>query len=164
VAAMSDPSKAVRVVPAPSSRLPADEPRVVDPATADAGDAGPALIGSRIPATHSRPAVVEVVVDGWRFELEVEDDARARLRERATRDPGHTAAGGPLEIRAIIPGRVVSVAVAAEDAIEVGQPLLILEAMKMQNELRSPRAGRITRVAASAGQTVEIGDLLVVVE
>jgi biotin carboxyl carrier protein len=164
VAALSGAPKPVRVVPAPSSRLPADEPLIVDPAIDPASDGVHALIGSRIPATHARPAIVEIVVDGWRFELEVEDDARARLRERATRDPGHAAADGPLEIRAIIPGRVVSVAVNVEDAIEAGQPLLILEAMKMQNELRSPRAGRITRVAASAGQTVEIGDVLVVLE
>jgi biotin carboxyl carrier protein len=164
VAAVSVSAKPVRVVPAPASRLPTDEPRVVDPAAGQPTHDPRALLGTRTPATHARPAVIEVVVDGWRFELEVEDDARARLRERATRDPGHAAAGGPLEIRAIIPGRVVSVAIARDDAVEAGQPLLILEAMKMQNELRSPRAGRITRVAAAPGQTVEIGDLLVVLE
>ena len=158
---MSDPSKAVRVFPAPSSRLPADEPRVVDPARGDAGDAGAALIGSRTPPTHSRPAVVEVVVDGWRFELEVEDDARARLRERATRDPGHAAAGGPLEIRAIIPGRVVSVAVAAEDAIDVGQPLLILEAMKMQNELSARHGGIVSAVLVRERDAVSAGQPLI---
>ena len=161
---MSGTGRPVRVVPAPSSRLPSDEPRIVESPLDGADVPTHALIGYRTPATHVSPATLEVVVDGWRFELEVEDDARARLRERATRDPGHAAAGGPLEIRAIIPGRVVSVAVTGEDAIDAGQPLLILEAMKMQNELRSPRAGRITRVAAAAGQTVEIGDLLVVLE
>src|SRR4051812_142884 len=161
---MSADSRPLRVIPSPASRLPTDDALVVDPASGEAAEVPRALIGTRTAATHAQPATVEVVVDGWRFELEVEDDARARLRERATRDAGHAAARGPLEIRAIIPGRVVSIAVNAEDAIVVGQPLLILEAMKMQNELRSPRAGRVTRVAASAGQTVEIGDLLVVVE
>jgi len=163
---MTARSKALRVMPGPASRLPGDAPRIVDLAAAAAPTPRPprALIGARTAATHARPATIEVVVDCWRFELEVEDDARARLRERATRDPGHAAVGGPLEIRAIIPGRVVSVAVAVDDALDIGQPLLILEAMKMQNELRSPRAGRVTRVAASAGQTVEIGDLLVVLE
>ena len=108
---------------------------------------------------------VEVVVDGWRFELLVEDEARASLRERATRDPSAAAgAGGPLEIRAIIPGRVASVAVAPGDRVELGQTLLAVEAMKMQNELRAPRPGTILRVPATAGATVEVGDILVVIE
>ncbi len=107
---------------------------------------------------------VEVVIDGWRFEVDLEGEQRARLRERATRAIGDRARGGPLELRAIIPGRVVSVDVAEGDAVEAGQRVLVIEAMKMQNELRSPRAGTIARLAVGAGQTVELGDLLVVVE
>ena len=108
---------------------------------------------------------VEVIVDGWRFELIVEDEARAALRERATRDRSAAAgAGGPLEIRAIIPGRVASVTVAPGDRVELGQTLLAVEAMKMQNELRAPRQGTIVRVPAAAGATVEVGDVLVVIE
>ena len=72
------------------------------------------------------------------------------------------AAGGPLEIRAIIPGRIASVAVAPGDTVEAGQTLLAVEAMKMQNELRAPRAGTVTRVPVGAGSTVELGDVLVV--
>jgi biotin carboxyl carrier protein len=107
---------------------------------------------------------VEVVIGGWRFELDVEPDARARLRERATRARGDRASGGPAELRAIIPGRVVSVDVAEGDAVEAGQRVLVVEAMKMQNELRAPRGGRIGRLGVGAGQTVELGDLLLVVE
>ena len=107
---------------------------------------------------------VEVVVDGWRFEVDLESEDRARLRERATRARGDTARGGPLELRAIIPGRVVSVDVADGDSVEAGQRVLVVEAMKMQNELRAPRAGTIGRLAVGAGQTVELGDLLLVVE
>jgi biotin carboxyl carrier protein len=73
-------------------------------------------------------------------------------------------ASGPLEVRAAIPGRVVSVSVTEGDEIEAGGTLLVLEAMKMQNELRAARAGRIQRVAAAAGQTIELGDLLAVIE
>jgi biotin carboxyl carrier protein len=104
----------------------------------------------------------EVVIDGWRFELEVEDSSRAVLRERATR--GRDAAGpsAPLEIRAIIPGRVASVRVVAGDEVEAGRTLLVVEAMKMQNEQRAPRAGRVERVVVAEGQTIEVGDLLVV--
>ena len=105
------------------------------------------------------------MVDGWRFVLTVDDDGRAALLERATRaDDDATRSGGALEIRAIIPGRVASVAVTPGDAVEAGQTLLAVEAMKMQNELRAPRSGTVSRVAASAGATVEVGDVLVVLE
>ena len=108
---------------------------------------------------------IEVVVDGWRFEFSVEDAHRAELRERASRDRGGRAgAGEPLEIRAIIPGRIASVAVTPGDAVELGQTLLAVEAMKMQNELRAPRPGIVARVVAAAGSTVEVGDLLIVLE
>ncbi len=107
---------------------------------------------------------VEVVVDGWRFELEVEPEARARLRERATSAAGSAKGAGPLELRAIIPGRVVSVDVALGDAVEPSGRLLVIEAMKMQNELRSPRSATVARLAVGAGQTVERGDLLLVLE
>ena len=109
-------------------------------------------------------SILEVVVDGWRFELEVEDEARAVLRERASRDRGAASIGGTPEIRAIIPGRIVELAVAPGDRVEAGDRVLVLEAMKMQNELRAPRAGSVTRVGVGAGDTVEIGDLLLVIE
>ena len=86
-------------------------------------------------------------------------------RERARRDKG-TGAGScaPIEIRAIIPGRIASVAVTAGDTVAAGQALLVVEAMKMQNELRAPRDGTVGRVAVAAGTTVELGDTLLVLE
>lgn len=107
---------------------------------------------------------LEVVVDGWRVELDVEPEARARLRERATRARGDRAGGGPVELRAIIPGRIVSVDVAQGDTVEAGQRVLVVEAMKMQNELRAPRGGTVGRLDVGAGRTVELGDLLLVIE
>src|SRR5205814_6241477 len=85
----------------------------------------------------------EVVVDGWRFEVELEPAARAALRERATRGRADATHSGPTDVRAIIPGVVVSVSVAAGDQVVTGQQLLAIEAMKMQNELRAPRDGTI---------------------
>ena len=111
-----------------------------------------------------RHGVIEVVVDGWRVEVTTEPDDRARLRERATRGHGASERRGPAEVRAIIPGRVVSVAVSPGDAVTAGQQLLVLEAMKMQNELRAPRDGTVTRIATATGQTIEIGDVLLVLE
>jgi len=106
---------------------------------------------------------VEVVVDGWRFEVVVEDAARAALRERAARLGGAHGHAAKQVLRAQIPGRIVSVAVAPGDAIEAGQRLLSVEAMKMENEVRSPRSGTVERVAVAAGQTVDQGDELVVI-
>ena len=153
-----------RVSTAPSSGHPADQPLTVEP-QATAARTPNVVVGQVGPIDSAGRRPVEVVVDGWRFELLVEDEARASLRERASRDRTATgAAGGPLAIRAIIPGRIASVAVAPGDAVEAGQTLLAVEAMKMQNELRAPRAGTVTRVAVGAGATVELGDVLVVLE
>ena len=107
---------------------------------------------------------IEVVIDGWRFEVEVEPEQRAALRERATRDRGEAGQSGPIEVRAIIPGVVVAVGVAQGDAGEAGPPLRGVEAMKMQNELRAPRAGTVQQVAVGERATIEVGDLLVVIE
>ena len=107
--------------------------------------------------------MVEVVVDGWRVEVELEPERRAVLRERARRGTSDAGRTGPLEIRAIIPGRIVAVSVTPGDAVENGQQLLVLEAMKMQNELRAPRSGTVEQVRAAVGQNVEVGDLLVVI-
>jgi biotin carboxyl carrier protein len=152
----------MRVATAAASAHPGDEPLTMVPGEAPA--AGSNVVIGRVGAIDREGRrVVEVVIDGWRFELVVEAEARAALRERASRDrTADGAAGGPLEIRAIIPGRIVAVAVAPGDTVEVGQTLLAVEAMKMQNELRAPRAGTVTRVPAGVGATVELGDVLVV--
>jgi biotin carboxyl carrier protein len=110
------------------------------------------------------PARREVLVDGWRIQVEIEPERLARLRERAVRGRPTTVGGGPTEVRATIPGRVVGVSVVPGDPVVVGQPLLLVEAMKMQNEVRAPRDGVIASVAAGVGGTVEVGDLLVELE
>jgi biotin carboxyl carrier protein len=104
----------------------------------------------------------EVVIDGWRVVLELEPERLAALRERATRGGAAAAHSGPSEIRAVIPGRVLSVSVAPGENVLAGQQVLVVEAMKMQNELRAPRAGTVDRIAVTAGQTIELGDLLLV--
>jgi biotin carboxyl carrier protein len=105
----------------------------------------------------------EVVVDGWRVEVDVESAGRAALRERASRGREQATHGGPVEVRAIIPGVVVAVSVVAGDAVVAGQQLLVVEAMKMQNELRAPRDGTVERVAVGPGVTIEVGDPLLVI-
>jgi biotin carboxyl carrier protein len=105
----------------------------------------------------------EVLVDGFWFEVEIESERIAALRERASHGRATSVRGGPLEVRAIIPGKVVSLSVAPGDAVTAGQQLLVVEAMKMQNELRAPRDGTIERVGVAPGVNIEVGDLLVVI-
>ena len=77
-----------------------------------------------------------------------------------------TAAGtdGPRAVRAPMPGRVVRVLAAVGDEVEEHQGLVVIEAMKMQNELKSPKQGCVTRLAAEIGATVSAGEVLIVIE
>ncbi|HEX5826136.1 MAG TPA: biotin/lipoyl-containing protein [Candidatus Limnocylindrales bacterium] len=120
---------------------------VLEPAQRDAGGA----------------LVREVLVDGFRLEVEVTSERRSSLRERASRGRAAAGATGPLAIKAIIPGKVASVSVEVGDTVSAGQQLLVVEAMKMQNELRAPRDGTIERVGVAPGVNIEVGDLLVVI-
>ena len=85
---------------------------------------------------------------------------------RAWRGQRHGAlqAEGRQQITAPMPGKVVRVLVSEGDAVDVGQGLLVVEAMKMQNELRSPKAGRVEKLLAKEGLAVNAGDILVWVE
>lgn len=92
---------------------------------------------------------VPVVVDGQRH---------------ARRGAGGPAAAGPQRVTAPMPGRVVRVLVAVGDEVSHRQGLVVVEAMKMENELGSPKAGRIVEVAVAEGVSVEAGRLLIVIE
>ncbi len=105
----------------------------------------------------------EVVVDGWRMEVDIELASRAALRDQARRGRSTIDRSGPIEVRAMIPGVVVSVAVGSGEAVAAGQRLVVLEAMKMQNEILAPRDGTIERVEVVPGSKIELGDLLLVI-
>jgi biotin carboxyl carrier protein len=72
--------------------------------------------------------------------------------------------GGRAQVKAPMPGKVVRVLVEAGQAVEAGQGLVVVEAMKMQNELKSPKSGAVAELRAEPGATVNAGDVLVVVE
>jgi biotin carboxyl carrier protein len=78
--------------------------------------------------------------------------------------PTQRQGGAPVTLRSPIPGRVVKVAVKAGDTVAAGQTTVVLEAMKMENELAAPRAGRVAAVLCTAGQAVESGQDLVTIE
>jgi len=94
----------------------------------------------------------QVLLRGRLFPVTVEDEREKRLRTAAG---GGVAETGEFHLRAPMPGLVVTILVAEGQAIKKGQVLLILESMKMQNELKSPRDGIIGRVRVKPGETVE---------
>ena len=104
--------------------------------------------GELLAYLHGR--TVRVVVNG-------------RRHRRGNPDAG-AGVDGEQKVSAPMPGRVVRVLVADGDHVDVRQPLVVVEAMKMENELRSPKAGRIKHVTATAGLSVEAGAVLVVIE
>ncbi|MCW5893418.1 MAG: HlyD family efflux transporter periplasmic adaptor subunit [bacterium] len=70
---------------------------------------------------------------------------------------------GPPELRAVMPGKVLAVLVAAGDAVVLGQGIVVIEAMKMENELGAPRSGVVHELEVQVGQAVESGELLAVI-
>jgi biotin carboxyl carrier protein len=84
-------------------------------------------------------------------------------RLRGARGAG-AEASGRVQIKASMPGKVVRVLVEAGASVETGDALVVVEAMKMQNELKSPKSGTVVEVRAEPGATVNAGDVLVVVE
>ncbi len=99
-----------------------------------------------------------VQVNGEPFEIEVFDPRSLRGRR------GSAANDGPQQIAAPMPGKIVRVLVAVGDRVEAGQGLIVVEAMKMQNEMKSPKAGRVAEVKIAAGATVTAGEILLVIE
>jgi biotin carboxyl carrier protein len=84
-----------------------------------------------------------------------------RARRRSADSGSH--AGGEATVAAPMPGRVVRVLVGPGDEVKARQPVVVVEAMKMENELRSPKAGVVKEVSVSAGTSVEAGRSLVVI-
>jgi pyruvate carboxylase subunit B len=97
-------------------------------------------------------------IDGRRYAVEALDE-----RTRAIRDlsAASAAAAGPAPLVAPMPGLIVRVSVEPGDAVQAGQGLVVMEAMKMENELRATSAGTVTAVRVAPGTAVEKGAVLV---
>jgi biotin carboxyl carrier protein len=103
---------------------------------------------------EERPEGLVVVIDGNRFEIAVLDPRRwSRLAARRQEE-------GPYPVKSPMPGKVVRVLVAPGDTVAAGQGLVVVEAMKMQNEMKAPREGTVLAVAAREGVTVAAGEVL----
>jgi biotin carboxyl carrier protein len=101
----------------------------------------------------------DVLVAGHLFHLEVRDE-----RSRLLASSGASMASGPQTVEAQMPGKIVKVEVAVGETVHQGQGIVIVEAMKMENEITSPIAGVVKEIAVAEGDTVESGARLFVIE
>jgi biotin carboxyl carrier protein len=94
----------------------------------------------------------QVLMRGRQYQITVEDEREKRLRAAAG---GGVAEGGEFNLKAPMPGLVVALPVSEGQEIKKGQVLIILESMKMQNELKSPKDGVVERIRVKPGESVE---------
>jgi biotin carboxyl carrier protein len=119
------------------------------------------------------------LVDGHSYEIKREQTATdlhmwvgttcfaVELRDPRSLRSGNRSAGdekGPRKILAPMPGRIVRLLVAENSEVEAGQGIVVVEAMKMQNEIKSPRKGIVKNISATPGAAVNPGDVLAIVE
>lgn len=100
---------------------------------------------------------IEVLLRGHLFVVTVEDERQRRLRESTA---GGLVQEGEYNLTAPMPGLVVAVPVGEGQVVEQGQNLVILESMKMQNELKAPRPGTVGRIRVGPGDSVEQNQIL----
>lgn len=101
-----------------------------------------------------------VLVDGRNYHVNLMDERRVRVGGAQS----ELQLQGRQKVSVPMPGKVIAVLVSTGDAVEKGQGLVIVEAMKMENEVRSPITGEVKEIRTKAGETVEAGKVLLVVE
>jgi biotin carboxyl carrier protein len=116
------------------------------------------------------PGVYSILVGDRSYEVRADGERFTwRGRTFSATPPEVSAAranktGGAVRIQATMPGKVIRVLVKAGDTVAAGQGIVVVEAMKMQNEMKAPRAGIVKTLRAEAGATVGAGDLIAVIE
>lgn len=120
------------------------------------------LVGGKayeVKREYSLTGETHVIIGSERFEAEVRDPRSLRSR-RAAAGVGE----GPQKIAAPMPGKVVRIMAPEKTEVEAGQGILVMEAMKMQNEIKSPKKGVVTKIAVAEGANVNAGDVMAIVE
>jgi biotin carboxyl carrier protein len=119
------------------------------------------LIGGRSFEARKTTISGENVIDvnGQRYAFEVRDPKSLKSRRRAA--AGHE---GPKKVTAPMPGKVIRIIAPTGTEVEAGAGVVVIEAMKMQNELKSPKAGRVAKISVKEGDTVNPGDTLAIIE
>ncbi len=122
----------------------------------DAGSSAVIIEGNVCRVSPGAPR--EAVVNGVPIPVELFDPRALRSRRAAV------SAQGRLDVSARMSGKVMRLLVSAGDSVETGQGLVVVEAMKMQNEVKSPKSGKVIEVRVQPGSTVAAGEVLAVVE
>jgi len=104
------------------------------------------------------PTGLMVSIDGYRFAIETRDP------RRWSRKSAGLGREGVQTVASLMPGKVVRVLIAPGDEVAAGQGLVVVEAMKMQNEMKAVRSGKVRSVAAAEGATVAAGEVLATIE
>jgi biotin carboxyl carrier protein len=102
---------------------------------------------------------MHVWVGSVRYLADLRDPKSLRSRRGADADEK-----GPKKLLAPMPGKIVRVLIPEQHAVEAGQSILVVEAMKMQNEIKSPKKGTVQKIVAAEGANVNAGDVLAIVE
>jgi len=120
------------------------------------------LVGGKayeIKRERSLQGDIHLIIGSARYAVDVQDP-----RSLQTRRAAGGVEAGPQKITAPMPGKIVRVMVAVGDEVKAGQGIIVMEAMKMQNELKSPKDGRVQKILTTEGSTVNPGDALAVIE
>lgn len=126
----------------------------------------------RVQARKRPMKTFRVAIDGQEYDVTVEEAQRSAPPHGAVRPPkakagGHAASAAPAgerTIRSPMPGKVLAVNVAQADAVDTDTVLLVLEAMKMENDILAPAEGTVKSIHVRPGETVNTGDVMMVIE
>jgi len=102
---------------------------------------------------------LHMVIGSARYAVDVQDPRSLRSRRAVA-----GAEAGPQKIKAPMPGKIVRILVSEKDEVKAGQGVIVMEAMKMQNEMKSPKDGVVQKIMTAEGSTVNAGDALAIVE
>jgi len=139
-----------------------DDQEIEVDAALTARDVLSVLVGGKayeVKRERSLQGDLHMIIGSARYAVDVQDPRSLRTRRAAA---GTEA--GPRKVTAPMPGKIVRILVAEKDEVKAGQGIIVMEAMKMQNELKSPKDGRVQTILTSEGSTVNPGDTLAVIE
>src|ERR1035437_7881226 len=120
------------------------------------------LVGGKayeIKRERSLQGELHMVIGSARYAVEVQDPRSLRRRPAVS-----GADVGPQKLKAPMPGKIVRIMVNEKDEVKAGQGIIVMEAMKIQNEMKSPKDGRVQKILTAEGSVVNAGDTLAIVE
>ena len=120
------------------------------------------LIGDKayeVKRERSLQGDLHMVIGSARYAVDVQDPRSLRTRRAVS---GTDA--GPQKIKAAMPGKIVRLLVGEKEEVKAGQGIIVMEAMKMQNEMKSPKDGRVQKILTAEGSAVNAGDTLAIIE